>query len=581
MSENYGYCIGIDMAGFSKKSVKAQKTLVKCLNKLLTKVADDPCQIINTGDGAFIIFPDEAYDIDDVIKAVLSIMDDWHLDKDNIGLRMGIGAGVIIPQKDARGNSNFIGDGINLTARIMDCGNEGHILLSQLIALEIERKPDKIPEGYSIVYMGEYVVKHSLVLDIYALIHNNLKSSIPNRNIPIKSRAEWEKISKEASNIVFPKMETLAKLSTLPPEARKNLSWGKDYDFIVANAQIHLQREGHRVIAHIHIDDYPFVATDKKSRLLLESDEISDRHGKTVLLEGFKRGRLDNVTFNGRFSAGGAIGIINCKNSKNSIGTPEDFILVTVRDEGAPNYPNSLGPASGLSETLAEWVYPKLTVYREFVEEVLITVREGNTEYILMPSFICTEDNREILNTEFKETKERFQKKYHKNNLDVKEAIAKLIPLGNDALLVSWGMKEEPALECNLVIDSERGIIDIIEGIRVDLSNYSIGDITIYDVEKKKGKDIVTNRDVLLFTIEEFCKLSIPGEKAKYIQRWKSGKNFITKSKAKELPKTPKMAPPLHESVIPLARALNKEVAETINQMRYVHNDQRSFVSIE
>ena len=204
MPENFGYCIGIDMVGFSKKSVSHQEELVKDLKVILKKHVR-PKNVISTGDGAYIVFNDENVDVLNVLQTAINIMEDLHKKCTGVSIRMGIASGVIIPHKDMQGKSNFIGDGINLTARIMDCGNEWHILLSQLVAMSAE-KHNKLPRGYYIVHAGEYLVKHALVLDVYALMGSNTPLW-PNRELPVKNRINWEQLHKESTHIIFPKME--------------------------------------------------------------------------------------------------------------------------------------------------------------------------------------------------------------------------------------------------------------------------------------------------------------------------------------------------------------------------------------
>ena len=49
-------------------------------------------------------------------------------------LRMGLHNGPVYCSDDINANRNVAGGGINLAQRIMDCGDAGHILLSQSVA---------------------------------------------------------------------------------------------------------------------------------------------------------------------------------------------------------------------------------------------------------------------------------------------------------------------------------------------------------------------------------------------------------------------------------------------------------------
>src|SRR5256885_10371273 len=49
-------------------------------------------------------------------------------------VRMGIHSGPVSEVKDVSGRTNIAGAGINMAQRVMDCGDAGHILLSQHVA---------------------------------------------------------------------------------------------------------------------------------------------------------------------------------------------------------------------------------------------------------------------------------------------------------------------------------------------------------------------------------------------------------------------------------------------------------------
>src|SRR6266576_3957442 len=49
-------------------------------------------------------------------------------------VRMGIHSGPVSEVTDVSGRTNIAGAGINMAQRVMDCGDAGHILLSQHVA---------------------------------------------------------------------------------------------------------------------------------------------------------------------------------------------------------------------------------------------------------------------------------------------------------------------------------------------------------------------------------------------------------------------------------------------------------------
>ena len=50
---------------------------------------------------------------------------------------MGIHSGPVSEVTDVNGRANIAGAGINMAQRVMDCGDAGHILLSQRVAEDL------------------------------------------------------------------------------------------------------------------------------------------------------------------------------------------------------------------------------------------------------------------------------------------------------------------------------------------------------------------------------------------------------------------------------------------------------------
>ena len=56
-------------------------------------------------------------------------------------VRMGIHSGPVNEVTDLNEQANMAGAGINIAQRVMDCGDAGHILLSKLVADDLEQYP--------------------------------------------------------------------------------------------------------------------------------------------------------------------------------------------------------------------------------------------------------------------------------------------------------------------------------------------------------------------------------------------------------------------------------------------------------
>ena len=58
-------------------------------------------------------------------------------ERPQLQLRMGIHSGPVNEVQDVNDRTNIAGAGINIAQRVMDCGDAGHILLSQHIAEDL------------------------------------------------------------------------------------------------------------------------------------------------------------------------------------------------------------------------------------------------------------------------------------------------------------------------------------------------------------------------------------------------------------------------------------------------------------
>ena len=113
-------------------------------------------------------------------------------------VRMGIHSGPVNEITDLNEQANIAGAGINTAQRVMDCGDAGHILLSQRVAGDLEHYPRWKPYLHE---LGECEVKHGHRVSLV----NFYDGEIGNRKIPQKfgqaKNAKKRKISKIAALI--------------------------------------------------------------------------------------------------------------------------------------------------------------------------------------------------------------------------------------------------------------------------------------------------------------------------------------------------------------------------------------------
>jgi integral membrane sensor domain MASE1/class 3 adenylate cyclase len=129
--------LSIDVAGYSKLSNNEQIELLQELNQIVRSTecfrsAEASGKLIRvpTGDGMALLFfrsPEEP------VRCALEISKALQ-EHPHIRLRMGVHSGPVNRVRDVNDKTNFVGSGINVAQRVLDCGDAGHILLSAHVA---------------------------------------------------------------------------------------------------------------------------------------------------------------------------------------------------------------------------------------------------------------------------------------------------------------------------------------------------------------------------------------------------------------------------------------------------------------
>jgi TolB-like protein/Flp pilus assembly protein TadD len=161
-----GHVLFMDVVGYSKLLVNEQREVVHQLNQLVRKTAqfrksDARGKLISipSGDGMALVFfesPEEPVQCALEISRALK-------NQPRLRLRMGVHSGPVDQVKDVNNRSNVAGAGINIAQRVMDCGDAGHILVSQRVADDLAQDSLWQPHLHEI---GEIEVKHGVKLGI-------------------------------------------------------------------------------------------------------------------------------------------------------------------------------------------------------------------------------------------------------------------------------------------------------------------------------------------------------------------------------------------------------------------------------
>ena len=169
----------IDIVGYSKLLISEQSELLEQLKEMVrnspeARAADSEGKLIRlaTGDGMALVFRNSP---EAPVQCALELS---RADKKNpnLQLRMGVHSGPINQITDVNDRANVTGAGINMAQRVMDCGDAGHILLSQHVADDLEQYGQWRPLLHP---LGECEVKHGVRLHIVNLYNGDVGNPAP------------------------------------------------------------------------------------------------------------------------------------------------------------------------------------------------------------------------------------------------------------------------------------------------------------------------------------------------------------------------------------------------------------------
>jgi KaiC/GvpD/RAD55 family RecA-like ATPase len=175
----HGNFFFIDIVGLSNPSlpVNKQREKIENLNDLIAncdafKVNEENRIVLPTGDGmviGYLVNPELplqlSIQLHQKLKEYNSKKTNNNLDK--IGVRIGLSSGPVFKVNDIKNNPNYWGPGIIYARRVMDIGNNGHILMDNILAkalIPLKEEYNKI-----IKPIGEYRIKHGIDIEIYSV----------------------------------------------------------------------------------------------------------------------------------------------------------------------------------------------------------------------------------------------------------------------------------------------------------------------------------------------------------------------------------------------------------------------------
>src|SRR5438105_11964961 len=174
----------LDIVGYSKLRTNEQRASVDQLNEIVrssdefqSAEAADRLIKIPTGDGMALIFyksPEQPVECALEIHRALKTHPE-------LQVRMGVHSGPVSAVIDVNERANAAGIGINIAQRVMDCGDAGHILLSQRVAEDLAQYGQWQSQLHD---LGEVEVKHGVRVYVFNLYNKELG----NPEVPEKLR---------------------------------------------------------------------------------------------------------------------------------------------------------------------------------------------------------------------------------------------------------------------------------------------------------------------------------------------------------------------------------------------------------
>src|SRR5256886_13440683 len=174
-----GHVLFMDVVAYSRLLVNEQREVVHQLNQVVRKTgqlrkSDARGKLISipSGDGMALVFfesPEEPVQCALEISRALK-------NHPRLRLRMGVHSGPVDQVKDVNNRPNVAGAGINVAQRIMDCGDAGHILVSQRVADDLSQ--DSLWQRH-LHEIGAIEVKHGVQLGIVNVYTEELGNPQP------------------------------------------------------------------------------------------------------------------------------------------------------------------------------------------------------------------------------------------------------------------------------------------------------------------------------------------------------------------------------------------------------------------
>ena len=207
----------VDIVGLSDPSVstRIQIKKIQTLNSIVMNSTSfrftprDTMLVLPTGDGMAIGFlqgPELPLNLAIEIHKMLSKYNKAKIPAEIIRVRIGIHSGAAFVVDDVLNNKNIWGPGIILARRIMDIGDDGHILLSARISEDLREISDYYKQILRPVQ--KYAIKHGQTISLYSAYDKGFGNPRPPATKSLVEKPNQERNTKHPTAVtIYPYME--------------------------------------------------------------------------------------------------------------------------------------------------------------------------------------------------------------------------------------------------------------------------------------------------------------------------------------------------------------------------------------
>jgi TolB-like protein/Tfp pilus assembly protein PilF len=196
-----GHVLFIDIVSYSKLLITEQsehlqtlKQIVRGTEQFRLAKAEGKLLGLPTGDGGALVFRTSP---EAPVLCAIEISKELKRHPE-LRVRMGIHSGPVNEITDLNEQANIAGAGINIAQRVMDCGDTGHILLSQHVADDLEQYPRWRSHLHD---LGECEVKHGVRVRTV----NFYTDEVGNSEVPEKFKVAGAAAAKAPAKSAIPK----------------------------------------------------------------------------------------------------------------------------------------------------------------------------------------------------------------------------------------------------------------------------------------------------------------------------------------------------------------------------------------